>query len=127
MAGSLTGKRALGREDGGRRYWRIGEVARLLGVKEEQIRYWERYLSGVPARVTPGKHRLYSRENIELLRFMRYLVVERGYKVQVAARVAEHWLKVQGSAVKIFRYLDAVESVLRDLARMLGGGASQEQ
>ncbi len=115
------------RGQGGRRYWRIGEVARLLDVKEEQIRYWERYLSGVPVRVTPGKHRLYSRENIELLRFMRYLVVDRGYKVQVAARVAERWLKTQGSAVEIFRYLDGVESVLRDLARLLGGSSLQEQ
>jgi CheY-like chemotaxis protein len=48
----------------------IGAVSRLLGVPSQTLRTWqERYGVVVPER-SPGGHRLYSRDQLELLRFL---------------------------------------------------------
>jgi CheY-like chemotaxis protein len=58
-------------EAGGRRgIYSIGAVARMLEIPVATIRNWEeRYGSIVPER-SAGGHRLYSRENVEQLRFV---------------------------------------------------------
>ncbi|HEY3630367.1 MAG TPA: MerR family transcriptional regulator [Jatrophihabitantaceae bacterium] len=48
----------------------IGAVAKMLGVSVQTLRAWEdRYKQVVPSR-SPGGHRLYSRDDIEQLRFI---------------------------------------------------------
>lgn len=48
----------------------IGAVARMLGVERPTLRAWEeRYRVVVPAR-SEGSHRLYSRDQVEQLRFV---------------------------------------------------------
>jgi DNA-binding transcriptional MerR regulator len=48
----------------------IGAVARMLGIAPATIRNWEeRYATIVPQR-SPGGHRLYSRDQVEQLRFI---------------------------------------------------------
>jgi DNA-binding transcriptional MerR regulator len=59
----------------------IGAVAKMLGIPTQTIRSWEeRYHQVVPAR-SDGGHRLYSREQVEQLRFV---VDEIGRGVQPA-------------------------------------------
>jgi CheY-like chemotaxis protein len=53
----------------------IGAVSKLLGIPAQTLRTWqERYGVVVPERSTGG-HRLYSRDQLELLGFVAYLVV----------------------------------------------------
>jgi len=53
-----------------RAVYSIGAVARMLGIPVATIRNWEeRYGAIVPER-SPGGHRLYSREQVEQLRFV---------------------------------------------------------
>jgi len=55
---------------GSRGVYSIGAVARMLGIPVATIRNWEeRYGAIVPER-SPGGHRLYSRDQIEQLRFL---------------------------------------------------------
>jgi DNA-binding transcriptional MerR regulator len=55
---------------GSRGVYSIGAVARMLGIPVATIRNWEeRYGAIVPER-SPGGHRLYSRNQIEQLRFL---------------------------------------------------------
>ncbi len=61
----------------GRGVYSIGAVARMLGVPAATIRNWEeRYELVVPER-SPGGHRVYSRDEVERLRFVA-AEVERG-------------------------------------------------
>ena len=49
----------------------IGAVARMVGVPAQTLRVWEdRYALVVPVR-SPGGQRLYSRDHVEQLRFIR--------------------------------------------------------
>src|SRR5688500_10387035 len=55
---------------GGRGVYSIGAVARMLDVPAATIRNWEeRYAAIVPER-SPGGHRIYSRDQVEQLRFI---------------------------------------------------------
>src|SRR5215204_935184 len=59
-------------DEGGasRGVYSIGAVARMLGIPAATIRNWEeRYATIVPER-SPGGHRLYSRDQVEQLRFI---------------------------------------------------------
>jgi DNA-binding transcriptional MerR regulator len=55
---------------GGRGVYSIGAVARMLEIPVATIRNWEeRYATILPER-SPGGHRLYSRDDVEQLRFI---------------------------------------------------------
>src|SRR5512132_2992299 len=83
--------RAVSAEGGGSRgVYSIGAVARMLGIAVATIRNWEeRYAAVVPER-SPGGHRLYSRDQVEQLRFIA-AGVARGLSAADAHRLlAEH-------------------------------------
>jgi CheY-like chemotaxis protein len=77
-------------EGGGSGVYSIGAVARTLGIPVATIRNWEeRYGAIVPER-SPGGHRLYSRDQIEQLRFLA-AQVSQGLSAADAHRLlAEH-------------------------------------
>jgi len=73
-------------EAGSRGVYSIGAVARMLGIPAATIRNWEeRYETIVPER-SPGGHRLYSRDQIERLRFIA-AEVSRGLSAADAHRL----------------------------------------
>ena len=77
-------------EGGGSGVYSIGAVARMLDIPVATIRNWEeRYGAIVPER-SPGGHRLYSRDQIEQLRFLA-AQVSQGLSAADAHRLlAEH-------------------------------------
>ena len=76
-------------EGGGRRgVYSIGAVARMLGIPVATIRNWEeRYATIVPER-SPGGHRVYSRDDVEQLRFIA-AEVSRGLSAADAHRLLD--------------------------------------
>ena len=67
--------------------YRIGEAAALLELKDHVLRFWETEFSQlVPVRTEKGQ-RLYSEENIALLRRIKYLLHEQGMTIEGARRV----------------------------------------
>jgi len=55
-------------------YFKIGEVARLIGVKPYVLRYWESEFSVLRPGKTRSRHRLYRRKDVETLLEIRYLL-----------------------------------------------------
>jgi DNA-binding transcriptional MerR regulator len=77
-----------GEARGGRGVYSIGAVARMLGIPAATIRNWEeRYETIVPER-SPGGHRLYSRDQMERLRFIA-AEVSRGLSAADAHRLLD--------------------------------------
>lgn len=67
--------------------YRIGEAADLLKLKTYVLRFWESEFPQLqPVRTAKGQ-RLYSEENIALLRRIRYLLHEKGMTIDGARRV----------------------------------------
>ena len=69
-----------------RLYFKIGEVARLVGVKPYVLRYWETEFSVVRPGKTRSRHRLYRRKDVETLLEIRRLLYAERYTIEGAKR-----------------------------------------
>ena len=67
-------------------YFKIGEVARLVGVKPYVLRYWETEFSVVRPGKTRSHHRLYRRRDVETLLEIRRLLYGERYTIEGAKR-----------------------------------------
>ena len=108
-----------------KRYFTIGEVSDLCGVKPHVLRYWEsqfRFLS--PAKNRSG-NRVYQRREVDLIMLVKHLLYEEKYTIEGARqKVDEHRkggdLKVVARGALAVESLETLESDLKELIAMLG-------
>lgn len=67
-------------------FFRIGEVAEIVGVKPHVLRYWESELGCLRPMKTRGAHRQYRRRDVELAMLIRTLLQDEGYTIQGVRR-----------------------------------------
>jgi len=67
-------------------YFRIGEVAKIIGVKPYVLRYSETELSVLKPGKSPAQHRLYRRRDVETLLEIKYLLYEEGFTIAGAKK-----------------------------------------
>ncbi len=70
----------------GKRYYTIGEVARLLGLEPHVLRFWEKEFGKFikPRRIS-GR-RFYPKEQVEVFRRIKTLLYEEGYTISGAKK-----------------------------------------
>jgi len=68
-------------------YYRIGEVAKLLGVEPSAIRHWESELVGLRPRRTKAGQRVYSQRDLQRLMEVKRLRFELGYSIRGTRKV----------------------------------------
>ena len=67
-------------------YFRIGEVADLVGVEPHVLRYWEREFRGVRPTKSAKGQRVYSRRDVENLIRVRELLYKEGFTIAGARK-----------------------------------------
>lgn len=67
-------------------YFKIGEVASLVGVQPYVLRYWESEFSVVRPSKTRSKHRLYRRRDVETLLQIKHLLHDERFTIEGARR-----------------------------------------
>lgn len=65
-------------------YFSIGEASRLCGVKPYVLRYWEQEFPQISPSKRRYNRRYYQREDILLLRKIRFLLYEKGFTIEGA-------------------------------------------
>jgi len=65
----------------GKRYFTIGEVSELCGVKPHVLRYWEQEFSQLKPVKRRGNRRYYQRHDVVLIREIRGLLYEQGFTI----------------------------------------------
>ncbi len=68
-----------------RRYFTIGDVSQLCGVKPHVLRYWEQEFPQLRPVKRQGNRRYYQRQDLLLVRQIRALLYDEGYTI-VGAR-----------------------------------------
>lgn len=63
-------------------FFRIGEVAKLVGVKPHVLRYWEEELGVIAPMKTRGAHRQYRRRDVEVALRIRELLHDEGLTLE---------------------------------------------
>ena len=65
----------------GKRYFTIGEVSELCGVKPHVLRYWEQEFPQLKPLKRRGNRRYYQRQDVILIRQIRSLLYEHGFTI----------------------------------------------
>jgi DNA-binding transcriptional MerR regulator len=72
--------------DGGKLYYRIGEVSRLTGVKAHVLRYWESEFRWMAPAKSRSQQRLYRQRDIEIIRLLKRLLHEQRFTIAGARK-----------------------------------------
>ena len=67
-------------------FFKIGEVAQIIGVKTHVLRYWEAEFSALRPMKTRGAHRVYRRRDVELAMLVKGMLQEDGLTIAGAKR-----------------------------------------
>lgn len=71
-------------DDLNKKFYRISEVADILGMPASTLRFWEKEFTVIKPERSDTNRRLYSPADIETLRLILYLVKEKGMRLDAA-------------------------------------------
>lgn len=100
-------------------YYSIGEVAKMFGVNQSLIRFWEGEFSIIKPKKNKKGNRLFTPKDVDNFHLIFHLVKERGYTLQGAKRK----LSEQGGDInenfEVVKRLKNIRSFLVDLEKEL--------
>ena len=103
----------------GKRYFTIGEVSELCGVKPHVLRYWEQEFPHLKPVKRRGNRRYYQRQDVLVIRQIRSLLYEQGFTIGGARNrldgeeAREDVTQTQHLALKLRVELEDVLKILR--------------
>ena len=104
----------------GKRYFTIGEVSDLCGVKPHVLRYWEQEFPQLKPVKRRGNRRYYQRQDVIVIRQIRGLLYEQGFTIGGARNrlTGDEAREDLSMSVQIVRQLRSeLEEILRILRR----------
>jgi DNA-binding transcriptional MerR regulator len=69
-----------------KRYYRIGEVAKITGVKPYVLRYWESEFRWMAPAKSRSKQRLYRKRDIETIQLIKRLLYDEKFTIKGARK-----------------------------------------
>ena len=69
-----------------KKYFRIGEVAELTQLPAYTLRYWETEFPQLKPKKTGTGQRIYRKEDIEIIFWLKYLLYEQKYTIEGARK-----------------------------------------
>lgn len=118
-AGRLEGAESKTQRIPNKMYFRIGDVAELVGVKPYVLRYWETEFPMIAPDKSSSGQRVYRRADVETVFLIKHLLYKDRYSIEGARnRIKE--LRKEGGLKKLLK------KVLTDEAAKLDGAAESE-
>ena len=104
----------------GKRYFTIGEVSELCGVKPHVLRYWEQEFPQLKPAKRRGNRRYYQRHDVLMVRQIRSLLYDQGFTIsgarqQLSGENAKHDLTQTHQVLRQMRL--ELEEILQVLKR----------
>ena len=100
-----------------KRYFRIGEASRIVGVEPYVLRYWESEFPQVRPERADSNQRTYQRKDLENLLTVKKLLYEEKMTIEGARRRLRqekgNWISVDSSV------LDEIKTELSEILKML--------
>jgi DNA-binding transcriptional MerR regulator len=111
-----------------KRYFTIGEVSELCGVKSHVLRYWEQEFTQLRPMKRRGNRRYYQHHEVLMIRRIRDLLYEQGFTISGARnRLQELAHAEQGKRHNAEDLPEAGEPLQDDLDESAGRGAQQPE
>ena len=80
-----------------KRYFTIGEVSELCGVKPHVLRYWEQEFTQLKPVKRRGNRRYYQHHEVLLIRRIRELLYEQGFTISGARNRLDETMRERGA------------------------------
>ena len=84
-----------------KRYFTIGEVAELCGVKPHVLRYWEQEFTQLSPVKRRGNRRYYQHHEVLMVRRIRDLLYEQGFTIHGARNRLQELVSAERSAKRL--------------------------
>jgi len=84
-----------------KRYFTIGEVSELCGVKPHVLRYWEQEFTQLKPVKRRGNRRYYQHHEVLLIRRIRDLLYEQGFTISGARNRLDEGVSSNGRALPV--------------------------
>lgn len=98
-----------------KKYYKIGDVAAILGIPMSTLRYWESQFTIIKPKRNAKNIRFYTPNDIEIIRKVYYLVKEKGLKLDAA----QEQIKVNRDGIdKRFEVVEKLKSIKADLLEL---------
>lgn len=106
-----------------KRYFTIGEVSELCGVKPHVLRYWEQEFTQLKPLKRRGNRRYYQHHEVLLIRRIRELLYEHGFTINGARNRLDEPSVSSLKIPKVDAGIDMgqVKSELKSIVTMLNG------
>ena len=98
-----------------RRFFRIGDASRIVGVEPYVLRYWESEFPQIKPRRADSNQRTYQREDLEILLEIKHLLYEEKMTIEGAKRRIQKGRQKKPAAVD----RDLLETVKAELNEVL--------
>lgn len=103
-----------------KRYFTIGEVSELCGVKPHVLRYWEQEFTQLKPVKRRGNRRYYQHHEVLLIRRIRELLYQDGFTISGARnRLGESAIQQQEDELEAGRYRELIAEVRAELNDVL--------
>ncbi len=102
-----------------KRYFTIGEVSELCGVKPHVLRYWEQEFTQLKPVKRRGNRRYYQRHDVVLIRDIRGLLYEQGFTIGGARQRLVNVSKPEASEVDRKKIIQEMLIELEELRLLL--------
>ena len=99
-----------------KKYFKISEVSELLGISQPTLRFWEQQFTIIKPRRNDTGTRFYTNEDIEKIKMVRYLVKERGLKLEKAQEIITH---NRSGVSRHYQAIERLKTIRADLVRLL--------
>jgi DNA-binding transcriptional MerR regulator len=111
-----------------KRYFTIGEVSELCGVKPHVLRYWEQEFTQLKPVKRRGNRRYYQHHEVLLIRRIRDLLYEQGFTISGARNRLDEGVPGDGRALAARTQagkadLVAIRREIKSIIETLGSGA----
>jgi DNA-binding transcriptional MerR regulator len=100
-------------------YYSIGEVAKMFGVNQSLIRFWEGEFSIIKPKKNKKGNRLFTPKDVDNFHLIFHLVKERGYTLQGAKKKLNEQSENLNENFEVVKRLKDIRSFLVDLEKEL--------
>ena len=98
-----------------KRYFTIGEVSELCGVKPHVLRYWEQEFNQLKPVKRRGNRRYYQHHEVLLVRRIRELLYNQGFTISGARNRLDEGVATERAAVNVSGSANSVGSLRAEL------------
>jgi len=102
-----------------KKYFTIGEVAKLLGVATSLIRFWETQFDFIRPKKNAKGNRKFTQDDLKKLKLVYHLVKEKGYTLQGAQDHIKNSKDNVDDKAEIIESLRNVRSFLEEMKKNL--------